>query len=128
MVNMALSILQMNIGGSEWIIIILMALFLLFGSKKLPEFSRAIGRASGEYEKAKQSFRREMENAAEAIEDPKRYVMLPKITAPVNSEREKLEVIANSLGVKHTGQSVEQLRLLILERIKVGPNQTTEET
>jgi sec-independent protein translocase protein TatA len=54
--------------------------------------------------------------------------MLPKITAPVNSEREKLEVIANSLGVKHTGQSDEQLRLLILERIKVGAGQTTEET
>ncbi|HET7345575.1 MAG TPA: twin-arginine translocase TatA/TatE family subunit [Nitrososphaeraceae archaeon] len=117
---MALSVLQMDIGGSEWIIIILMALFLLFGSKKLPEFSRAIGKASGEYEKTRELFRREMENAAETVEDPKRYFMLPKITAPVSSEREKLEVIASSLDIKYIGQTDEQLRLLILERIKVG--------
>jgi sec-independent protein translocase protein TatA len=120
MINTALSVLEMNIGGSEWIIIILMALFLLFGSKKLPEFSRAVGKASGEYEKAKELFRREMEEAAETVEDPKRYVMLPKITAPVNSEREKLEFIASSLGIKYIGQTDEQLRLLILERIKPG--------
>jgi sec-independent protein translocase protein TatA len=46
--------------------------------------------------------------------------MLPKITAPVSSEREKLEVIASSLDIKYIGQTDEQLRLLILERIKVG--------
>ena len=120
MISMALSVFQMDIGGSEWIIIILMALFLLFGSKKLPEFARAIGKATGEYEKAKELFRREMENAAETVEDPKRYFMLPKITAPVSSEREKLEVIASSLDIKYIGQTDEQLRLLILERIKVG--------
>jgi sec-independent protein translocase protein TatA len=120
MISMALSVFQMDIGGSEWIIIILMALFLLFGSKKLPEFSRAIGKASGEYEKARELFRREMENAAETVEDPKRYFMLPKITAPVSSEREKLEVIASSLDIKYIGQTDEQLRLLILEKIKVG--------
>jgi sec-independent protein translocase protein TatA len=61
-----------------------------------------------------------MEEAAETVEDPKRYVMLPKITAPVNSEREKLEFIASSLGIKYIGQTDEQLRLLILERIKPG--------
>ena len=117
---MALSVLQMDIGGSEWIIIILMALILLFGSKKLPEFARAIGKATGEYEKAKELFRREMENAAETVEDPKRYFMLPKITAPVSSEREKLKLIASSLDIKYIGQTDEQLRLLILERLKIG--------
>lgn len=118
--NMELSGLQMNIGGSEWIIIILMALFLLFGSKKLPEFSRTIGKAAGEYEKAQELFRKEMGNAAETVEQQKRYFMLPKITAPANSEREKLEVIANSLGIKYIGQTDEQLRLSILESIKTA--------
>ena len=37
----------MNIGGSEWIIIGLLVVILLFGSKKLPEFSRTIGKAYG---------------------------------------------------------------------------------
>jgi len=41
----------MSIGGSEWIIIGLLVVILLFGSKKLPEFSRTIGKAMGEFEK-----------------------------------------------------------------------------
>ncbi len=36
---------QMNIGGSEWIIIALLALFLLFGTKKVPQVSRTVGKA-----------------------------------------------------------------------------------
>ena len=43
----------MNIGGSEWIIIGLLVVILLFGSKKLPEFSRTIGKAVGEFEKVR---------------------------------------------------------------------------
>jgi TatA/E family protein of Tat protein translocase len=35
----------MNIGGSEWIIIALLALFLLFGTKKVPQVSRTVGKA-----------------------------------------------------------------------------------
>jgi sec-independent protein translocase protein TatA len=59
------SALVMNIGGSEWIIIILFGLILLFGTKKLPQFSRTVGKAIGEYERAKEMFRHEMEQAAE---------------------------------------------------------------
>ena len=46
---MALSALVMNIAGSEWIIIVLLGLILLFGTKKLPQVSRSIGKAIGEY-------------------------------------------------------------------------------
>lgn len=107
--------LLMNIAGSEWIIIILMGLVLLFGTKKLPQFSRTVGKAVGEYEKARQMFRREMEEAA----DPARSMSrVPKITGPVFSEREKLETIANSLGiVDHAGLTNEQLRTLISKRM-----------
>ena len=105
----------MNIAGSEWIIIILMGLVLLFGTKKLPQFSRTIGKAVGEYEKARETFRREMEEAA----DPSRSASrIPKITGPVSTEREKLETIANSLGIDdYAGLTDEQLRMLITKRM-----------
>ena len=107
--------LLMNIAGSEWIIIILLGLILLFGAKKLPQFSRTIGKAIGEYEKARQMFSREME---EAMEPAKSMSRVPKITGPVASEREKLETIAVSLGIDdYDGLTDEQLRMLISKRM-----------
>jgi sec-independent protein translocase protein TatA len=107
--------LLMNIAGSEWIIIVLLGLILLFGTKRLPQFSRTIGKAMGEYEKARDTFRREMEEIAEPT---KSMTRIPKITSPVSSEREKLETIANSLGIDdHAGLTDDQLRTLISKRI-----------
>lgn len=107
--------LLMNIAGSEWIIIILLGLVLLFGTKKLPQFSRTIGKAMGEYEKARDTFRREMEEAADPASSMSR---MPKIAGPVATEREKLETIASSLGIDdYAGLTDEQLRMLISKRM-----------
>jgi sec-independent protein translocase protein TatA len=105
----------MNIGGSEWIIIGLMALFLLFGSKKLPEFSRMIGRVVGEYEKARMIAQREM---AQSIPSQAASYHGPNIQGPVNSEREKLEVVAMSLGIESRNKNDDELRDLISDKIK----------
>lgn len=105
----------LNIGGSEWIIIGLMALFLLFGSKKLPEFSRMIGRVVGEYEKARMIAQREM---AQSISSQAASYHGPNIQGPVNSEREKLEMVAMSLGIEFRNKNDDQLRDLIFEKIK----------
>ena len=43
----------LNIMGSEWMIIIFVALILLFGTNKLPEAGKKIGKMVGEYNKAK---------------------------------------------------------------------------
>jgi len=112
---MEASPLLMNIAGTEWIIIILLGMILLFGTKRLPQFSRTMGKVVGEFEKAKNTFRREMEEAA----DPARSInRIPRITGPVASEREKLEKIANSLGIDdYAGLNDEQLRLLISKRM-----------
>jgi sec-independent protein translocase protein TatA len=104
----------MNIGGSEWIIIGLMALFLLFGSKKLPEFSRMIARAVGEYEKARMIAQREM---AQSVSSHASYHG-PKIQGPVTSEREKLEMVAMSLGIESRHKNDDELRDIIFDKIK----------
>ncbi|HEX7032067.1 MAG TPA: twin-arginine translocase TatA/TatE family subunit [Nitrososphaera sp.] len=107
--------LLLNIAGSEWIIIILLGLILLFGTKRLPRVSRTLGKAMGEYEKARETFRREME---EAMEPARSMSRMPKITGPVATERQKLEAIASSLGIDdYDGLTDEDLRTLISKRI-----------
>jgi len=106
--------LEMDIGGTEWAIIILLGLFLLFGSKKLPSLSKTLGRATGEYEKVRTLLKNEIEYATDLVNEP--AFVGPK--APVNSEDEKLEIIAKSLGIDQKGKTAEQLRSMISEQIQ----------
>jgi sec-independent protein translocase protein TatA len=109
------SALVMNIGGSEWIIIILFGVILLFGAKKLPQISRTVGKAMGEYEKAKEMFHHEME---EATENARGDTKFPKIMGPVATERKKLESIAISLDIEdYDNLTDEELRTLISKRM-----------
>jgi len=50
-------------GGSEWILIIL-AVLILFGGRKIPEFMRGLGRGIREFNDAKDNVRREIEEGA----------------------------------------------------------------
>ena len=109
--------LLLDIGGSEWIILILLVLFLFLGPKRLPQASKTIGKAVGEYEKARQKFQREMREATEQARFNTGISKLPRITGPVNTEREKLEMMASSLGIEYAGKSDEELRTLISRRM-----------
>jgi sec-independent protein translocase protein TatA len=48
-------------GGSEWILIFL-AVVLLFGGKKIPELMRGIGKGIREFNDAKDSVKKEIED------------------------------------------------------------------
>lgn len=110
-----LSSMIMNIVGSEWIILILLGVVLVFGPKRLPQFSRNLGRAMGEYEKAREIFRREITDAAGTANVMNK---IPLIKGPVSTEREKLETIASSLGIEgYLNLSDEDLRSLIAKRM-----------
>lgn len=47
-------------GGSEWILIVL-AVLILFGGRKIPEFMRGIGRGIREFNDAKTNVKKEIE-------------------------------------------------------------------
>lgn len=47
-------------GGSEWIFIVL-AVLILFGGRKIPEFMRGLGRGIREFNDAKSNVKREIE-------------------------------------------------------------------
>ena len=108
--------LLMNIGASEWVIIVLLLIFLVAGSNKLSSLARLLGRATEEYEKAREMIQNEKNNSRSA--ESTASSSLPRIVGPVGSEREKLETIARSLGIEEAELTEDQLRSLISRRIK----------
>ena len=48
-------------GGSEWLLIVL-AVLILFGGRKIPEFMRGIGRGIREFNDAKNNVKKEIED------------------------------------------------------------------
>lgn len=99
---------SLNVAGSEWIIIIFVALVLILGTGKLPGAARQLGKAVNEYNKAKNEIQEQVKDVTEES---------PKITGPVENERQKLETIAKSIGVKAEGKTDDELREIISTKI-----------
>lgn len=94
--------------GSEWIIIIFVALVVLLGANKLPDVARKFGKAAGEYNKTKDEVQNQFKDLTNTNLD---------VTGPVQNERQKLEKIANSLGVDFNNKSDDELRDIISSKI-----------
>ena len=107
--------ISLNIGGSEWMIIIFVALVLILGTGKLPGAARKMGKAVNEYNKAKNEIQEQIKDVTDEV---------PKISGPVETEREKLEMIAKSAGVKIEKKTDDELREDIAE--KIGQKRTDE--
>ena len=99
----------LNIIGSEWIIIIFVALILLFGTNKLPEAGKKIGKMVGEYNKAKN----EMQNQIKEYTNPNSKENNISINGPVQTERQKLEYMAKSLGLSIENKTDLELKQVI---------------
>ena len=54
----------MHLGWSE-ILLIVVVILVLFGSQKIPEIARSLGRASGEFKKAKDEFAEGLKDESE---------------------------------------------------------------
>jgi len=98
----------LNIGGSEWIIIVFAALVLILGTNKLPDAAKKFGKAMNEYKKAKDGIQDQMKDFSNEN---------LKIDGPVASERQKLEMIAKNLGVDPKNKSDDDLRNFISSKI-----------
>ena len=100
----------LNIMGSEWMIIIFVALILLFGTNKLPEAGKKIGKMVGEYNKAKTEMQNQINDMTKTEPDN------PTIDGPVQTERQKLEKMAQSLGINAENKSDLELKHTIDSR------------
>lgn len=91
-----------GIGGTELIIIAIIFVALIFGSKRLPELARSIGKATTEYEKARVQVRRELE-----------MIKTQDINANPNLDRRKLEDIADILRIDYSDKRDNELKIAI---------------
>ncbi len=57
-------------GGTEWILIVL-AVLILFGGRKIPEFMRGLGRGIREFNDAKTNVKKEIEEGMEETDSKK---------------------------------------------------------
>jgi sec-independent protein translocase protein TatA len=57
------------IAGQEWIFIIIIAVVLIFGAKKIPELAKTFGKAKGEFEKGKIEGEKELKDFKEKSSD-----------------------------------------------------------
>ena len=105
----------LNIAGSEWMIIVFVALILILGTGKLPGAAKKLGKAGNEYNKAKNEIQDHIKEASEQT---------PTISGPVETEREKLETIAKSIGIKVEDKTDEELQKII--STKMGQKKTEE--
>jgi sec-independent protein translocase protein TatA len=102
---------SLNILGSEWIIIVFVALIALLGTNRLPEVTKKLGRAVGEYNKTKNQIQSQLSGAFDANLG---------ITGPVQNERQKLEFMAKSLGIDFAGKTDDELRKTITSKMSVN--------
>jgi len=85
--------------GQEWLILIVVAIVILFGSKKLPELARSFGRAKGEFERGQREIEKELREAE-----------LKEASTKPKMNKEKLVKVAEGLGIKTEGKTEEELR------------------
>jgi sec-independent protein translocase protein TatA len=115
MTGIALTDLQLAIvNATEWIIIIAIIVVVIFGAKKVPEIARSFGRATTEYEKAKIEAKKELQRVKD---------LGTTTTTETNvQDREKLESVANTLGINHSEMSDDELRSAIQAEINKDKN------
>jgi sec-independent protein translocase protein TatA len=93
------------VNGTEWIVIIVVIAIVIFGAKKVPDIARSFGRATTEYEKAK----------IEAKNELNRIRNLP--AGGIQDDREKLESVADTLGINYSDKNNFELRAAIQAEI-----------
>jgi sec-independent protein translocase protein TatA len=97
----------MMVIGIEWIIIIVVIVMLFVGVKKIPQLARSFGKASAEFQKSKIEANRELEQ-------------LKDRTEVSDIDRDKLETIADTLGIDFSNKDDEELRNAINKEVGKG--------
>jgi sec-independent protein translocase protein TatA len=96
------------LNAAEVIIIVIIGLILIFGVKKIPELARSFGKATTEYEKARIEAKKELQQI--------------RNQSASNVGREKLEAIAETLGIDYTNKNDDELRVAIEAEINKNKN------
>lgn len=72
---------------TDWVILIVVALVLFGGASRIPQLARALGRATGEYQKARTEIEREIRNMDSTAQPGVTQVQAPAPKATNNSSQ-----------------------------------------
>jgi sec-independent protein translocase protein TatA len=92
-----MAFLEMQILGTQELILIIVVVLLLFGASKIPELARNLGRGVAEFKKAQKEAEMELRDLEKDLKASK------------EEKRKKLEKIAKDLGINPEGKSDEEL-------------------
>lgn len=102
------SLIMGIVNSAEVIIIVVIIAILFFGIKKIPDLARSLGKASTEYEKSRIEAKKEIQQI--------------KNQSRTNIDREKLESIADTLGIDYSTKNDEDLKTSIETEIDRDEN------
>jgi sec-independent protein translocase protein TatA len=108
------AMMQIIPSGFEWVFIVLIVVVLIFGAKKIPDLARGLGKATTEFEKAKIESKKELSEIKKSG--------ISSSTTNAVASREKLESIADTLGIDYTEKDDDQLRSAIETELNKSQN------
>jgi sec-independent protein translocase protein TatA len=94
--------------GSEWLIVIVIVVVLIFGANKIPDLAKSLGRASGEFQKGK---------VESELEVAKMKAQAGQPAQPADSDRDKLMRAAKELGIATEGRTDDEIRAEVKKAI-----------
>jgi TatA/E family protein of Tat protein translocase len=104
----------------EWIVVIIAIVLLLFGAKKIPQFARSLGKASGEFKRGKQIVEMEMKEVERQDRADTRGSSIdngPSRDLASDAEASPLRRAARDLGIITDGKSDDEVKVLIQEKV-----------
>ena len=96
--------------GNDWIVIAFVALVMLLGTKRMPDASRKLGKLVGEFNKTRDTVHNEVRRARGDFNN------IP-VEGPAATERQKLELMAKTLGIVPDNKTDDDLRNQISSRL-----------
>jgi len=93
--------------GSEELLVILVIVLLLFGATAIPKLARSLGRAQGEFKRARQEFADEAAKAEAGVSTR---------PAPAADE-ESVRKSARALGIDDAGKDLAEVKRLVQQRL-----------
>ncbi len=101
----------MLLEGSEWLIVIVIVVVLIFGANKIPDLAKSLGRAQGEFQKGKVESEMEVAKLRAQAGTP------AAAQAPAPSEHDKLMKAASELGIPTDGKTDDEIRAAMKDHL-----------
>ena len=112
-------------GGTEWIVIAILIVVLLFGAAKIPQLAKSFGQAMGEFKKARReaelNYKKFEESAIGGEEEmPKAKT---KAEAKTKGEEVNIKEVAAYMGIDTEGKTEEELKEEVQAKLEASKSE-----